>query len=286
MAFMARNVLDLSKLPPPAAVETLSFADIVADIKADLIERAPATAAVLDLESEPMVKLLEAFGYRELMLRNRINKVALADTLAYSFGADLDVAAANLGVARLEGEADEAFRARAVMAPESWSVAGPEEGYIYNARSADPAVADIAVSSPVPGVVRVVVLSHAVDGVADAVLLARVATALNKETVRPLGEEVEVVSAGVTTWDIVATLKILGGPEQTTVEEAAAAAARRYAAARRKLNKGVKHKAVIAALMQEGVEDVELVSPPDDVPAVEDTAPVLGDLILTIEVVG
>jgi phage-related baseplate assembly protein len=283
---MARNVLDLSKLPPPAAVETLSFADIVADIKADLIERAPATAAVLDLESEPMVKLLEAFAYRELMLRNRINKVALADTLAYSFGADLDVAAANLGVARLEGEEDEAFRARAVMAPESWSVAGPEEGYIFNARSADPAVADVAVSSPVPGLVRVVVLSHAVDGVADAGLLATVASALNKETVRPLAEEVEVVSAGVAAWNVVATLKILPGPEQTTVEEAAVAAVRRYAAARRKLNKGVKHKALIAALMQEGVEDVELISPADDVPAAADTAPVLGDLILTIEVVG
>lgn len=282
---MPGSALDLSQLPPPAAVETLSFEAIVAEIKADLVTRAPELADVLDLESEPIVKLLEAFAYRELLLRNRINQVALADTLAFATGADLDVAAANLGVVRLEGEGDTDFRGRAVLAAEGWSSAGPAQAYLFHARSANARVADAAISSPQPGQVRVVVLSTAADGVADATLLQSVDAALNAEEVRPLTDQVQVVSAGVAAWDVVATLKILAGPDGGSLEEAAEAAVRRYGAARRKLNKGVSQKAVIAALMQPGVEDLDLVAPAADIEADAETAPVLGDVTLTIEVV-
>lgn len=275
------GALDLSKLPPPAAVETLSFDVIVADLKADLIERLPSMEAVLSYSSEPTVKLGEAFSYRELLVRDRINQGYKAATLAFSVGPDLDIAAANLAVKRLDGEEDEDYRSRAVMAPDGWSTAGPRRAYEFHARSASPLVAGVSVSSPTPGVVRVVILSDAPDGVADAELLATVAAALNDDEVRPF-DQVEVVSAGVSTFNVRARLKIPSGPDAGPVEEAAEKAVRTYAAKRRKLNTGVVHNAVTAALMQPGVEDVEVLEPVGDIPAILDTAPVLALVELEI----
>jgi len=50
---------------PPDVVETLNYEAIVAAIKADVEAAAPEFADVLALESEPVVKLIEAFAYRE-----------------------------------------------------------------------------------------------------------------------------------------------------------------------------------------------------------------------------
>lgn len=278
------SALDLSKLPPPAAVETLSFDAIVADIKADLILRAPEAAAVLDFESEVMVKLIQAFGYREELLRNRVNQGYKASTLAFSIGADLDIAAANLGVYRLDGEEDEDFRSRAVLASDGWSTAGPRRAYEFHARSASPLVSAVSVTSPGPGQVRVVVLSNAEDGVADAALLATVAAALDHEDVRPF-DDVTVVSAGVSTFNVRAKLKLPPGPDAGPVLQAAEAAVRAYAAKRRRLNIGVVLNAINAALMQPGVEDVEILEPLDDIPGIPDTAPVLAIVALEVEVI-
>ncbi|WP_295168218.1 baseplate J/gp47 family protein [uncultured Brevundimonas sp.] len=281
---MPGAALDLSQLPPPAAIEVLSFDALVAAIKVDLLSRRPAIAAVLALESEPVVKLLEAFAYREFDLRNRINQVALADTLAFSTGDDLVVMAGNLGVQKLAGENDDDFRARAVLAAEGWSTAGPAQAYLFHARSADARVSDAAVSSPQPGVVRVVVLSTTPDGVASADLLATVNSALNADEIRPLTDQVEVVSADVAPWNVSARLKILSGPDSSSVEAAARAAVVRYGQSRRKLNKGVAVKGVIAALMQPGVEDLELLAPLADIEPNPEIAPVLGSVDLTFEV--
>lgn len=281
---MSANALDLSKLPPPAAVETLSFAALVAAIKADLIDRLPAAAAALDLESEPLVKLLEAFAYRELMLRSRINQSHLAATLAFATGADLDVAAANLLVTRQDGETDTDLRARAVLAQEGSSTAGPVGSYRFHALSASPLVADVAVTSPAPGEVRVIVLSEAEDGVADASLLLAVQEALSADDVRPLTDQVEVVSASVAPYSVAATLKIASGPDSGTVIDTAISAVQSYAAGQRKLNQRVTRAGLTAALVRPGVEDVVLSSPAADIDPDPETAPVLTDIDLTVEV--
>lgn len=277
------SALDISKLPPPAAVEPLSFDAIVADIKADLIARLPAIEAVLSFSSEPVVKLVEAFAYREILLRDRVNQGYKSATLAFSRGPDLDIAAANLGVQRLPDESDEVFRSRAVLAPDGWSVAGPRRAYEFHARSASPLVSAVSVTSPAPGHIRVVVLSNAEDGVADANLLDTVATALNHEDVRPF-DDVSVVSANVSTFNVRARLLIPPGPDTAPVLEAAEAAIRTYAGKRRHLGLGVVLNAISAALMQPGVEDVEILEPTGDIPGILDTAPVLAAIDLEVEV--
>lgn len=151
--------INLSQLPPPDVIEALDFERINDAHRADLAARLPEATAVLQLESEPLVKQVEAFSYRELLLRGRINEAARACLLAYSSGTDLEHLAALYGVTRLvtdpgdpdrptQYETDDSLRARTQMAPEGFSTAGPVGAYRFHALSASGQVKDAAVDSP------------------------------------------------------------------------------------------------------------------------------------------
>lgn len=283
------DAIDLSKLPAPNAVEPLDFEGIVSDYKLLLtdgdadagIVGDPSLAPALALESEPLTKQVEAGAYRELLIRNRVNQGVRASLLAYAVGPDLDNAAANLGVVRLDGELDDRLRARAVLAPEGWSCAGPTGAYVFHALSASLEVADVDVSTPTPGQVRVVILSTDAAGVADADLLATVSAALNADDTRPLTDQLVVASATIATFDVEATYTVLPGPDASTVQDAQVAAVQAYAAAQRHLNRPVRRNALIAALMQPGVDELTLTSPAADIEAASEVAPVLGALTVT-----
>lgn len=60
-----------------------------------------AVRRTLELESEPVTKLLQENAYREILLRQRINEAAQAVMVAYSMGSDLDQLAGNCNVKRL-----------------------------------------------------------------------------------------------------------------------------------------------------------------------------------------
>ena len=102
-------MIDMSKLPAPAIIEPLDFEGVFAELAADFRERFPDFDALV--ESDPAIKLMEAFAYREVLLRARVNAAAKACMLAYAAGADLDNIAANFGVQRKEGESDADLRA-------------------------------------------------------------------------------------------------------------------------------------------------------------------------------
>lgn len=155
--------VDLSLLAPPPVVETIDFETLLDQRKARFIALAPAMAEVIDLESEPAVKLLEEASYDEILLRQRINEAAVATMLAYATGADLDHLAALYAVTRLVVspgntaaippvgptlESDDALRARVQMAPEGFSTAGPVGAYRFHVLSADGQVLDASVDSP------------------------------------------------------------------------------------------------------------------------------------------
>ena len=114
-------------------------------------------------EAEPVYAPLQVCAYRELQIRQRNNDSNRAVMLAYAVGADLDHLGALLGVARLEldpgdslrsipptFESDVEFRRRIQLAPEGFSVAGPEGAYMFHALSADPDVLDASATSPSP----------------------------------------------------------------------------------------------------------------------------------------
>jgi len=187
------NLIDLSTLTPPDVVETIDFESIKLDILQDLVTRDPSFSALL--ESDPAVKLVEAFAYREMMLRQRINDAANANMLATALGSDLDNLAALFGVERMSftdalgnvtSETDDRLRLRAQLAPDAFSCAGPGNAYIYFAFSADLRVADASAFSPSTGNVVVTIYSTDNAGVASADLISAVAAALNADDVRPL----------------------------------------------------------------------------------------------------
>lgn len=270
------SAIDLSLLPVPDVVETLDYEVILAAMKADLAARAPEVAAVLALESEPLVKLLEVCAYREVLIRARVNDAAQAVTLARATGTDLDNLAALFGVARLvinpgdplavppvaatlESDAD--LRRRAQLALEGFSTAGPEGAYVFHALSADGDVLDVSATSPSPGDVLVTVLSRTGSGTAPAPLLATVQAALNADDVRPLCDNVVVQSAAIVSYAITATLFFYPGPDSAVVMAAAQAAATAYAAAQHRIGRDVTISGLHAALHQPGVQRVVLTSP-------------------------
>lgn len=204
--------IDLSQLPAPDVVEALDYETLLAERKATLISLYPADqqaaiARTLTLESEPIVKLLQENAYREIILRQRVNEAARANTVAFALGGDLDHLGANNGVSRLTitladdtaippvaavMESDDDFRLRVAGAFEGLSVAGPTGAYEYHAKSADGRVADASAISPSPAVVTVTVLSREGDGTAPDDLLSIVDAALNDENVRPVADRVTV----------------------------------------------------------------------------------------------
>lgn len=276
------TAVNLSRLPFPGVVEVLSFEGIVADLKArlvDLIRLDDPTAAAameeaLKLPSEPLVKLIEVYAYRELMLRQRVNDSAKAVMIAYAVGSDLDNLVALLGVERIElvpadpstttpavMESDEALRRRALLAPEAYSVAGPEGAYISHALSASGDVLDASATSPNPGVVLVTILARNETGVPDQALLDLVAAEVSAETVRPLTDQVIVAAAEIIDYVIEAEVRTFAGPDGAIVMAEARARLDLYVAECFRLGRDPTRSGIIAALSAEGVQDVQLTLP-------------------------
>ena len=265
--------IDLSQLPPPAVVETLSFDAILASILADLEERVPGYVVS---EADPAYKILEVCGYRELLLRQRINDAAVAVMLPYATGADLDNLAALLDVRRqlltpadataipplaAVYETDARLRTRAQLALSAVSTAGPASSYKFHTLSADARVIDAAVDSPAAGSVTVTVLSSEGNGMATADLLAAVSAALSEESVRPMGDVLLVQSAAIVEYEVTAVLTIGAGPDAATVLAVARAAVTAYVESARRIGIEVPLSGIYAALHQSGVLAVALTSP-------------------------
>lgn len=274
------TAIDLSLLPVPDAVEVLDFETILAAMIADLTARAPELAGALATESDPLVKDLQVGAYRELLVRARINDAVRAGMLATAKGGDLANLAALFGVQRLVVtpadpaaippvaevlEGDDALRLRTQLALDGFSTAGPRAAYEFHARSADARVSDVAIDSPEPGVVRVLVLSNEGDGQASEAVLTAVNTALNAEDVRPLCDSVLVQSAQILPFAIDARLTLLQGPDTSVILAEAQQELARYLASIRGVGRSVRLSGIYAALNRVGVENVTLISPTADV---------------------
>lgn len=271
--------IDLSQLPPPQIVEQIDFEQILAERKAYAVSLWPVEeqaqiAARLELESEPLTKLVQENAYRETVWRQRVNEACLANLLATARGTDLAQLAANFNVKRLviqEGnpsavppaprlmESDDSLRERAQMAWEGLSTAGPRNSYIFHARAADGRVADATAESPSPAVAVVTVQSLLGDGTASPDLLALVNTYLSDEDRRPVADRLLVQGADILKYQIKAKLYLLSsGPESEPIVAAAEQRLLAYVHQRRRLGMEVSESAVHAALHVEGVRKVEL----------------------------
>lgn len=274
MADATFTAVDLSRLPAPDVIEKLDFETILADAVAQMRVLLPDFE---DRDSDPAMKLLQIFTYFAQLLRQRVNDAARAVMPAYAAGADLDNIAALFGIVRLTitpadpvlaipavMESDADFRRRMVLAPEGYSVAGPEGAYIFHALSSDADALDASATSPNPGEVLVSVLSRQGDGTASPELIAAVAAYVSDETRRPLTDFVTVQSAEIIEYAVAATLTTFSGPDGAVVLEAARKRLDDYVEASHRIGRDITRSGLFAALHVEGVQNVVLASPAAD----------------------
>ena len=317
MADATFTAVDLSRLPAPDIIEALDFDTLASEAVARMLAEMPD---FVERDSDPATKLLQVFAYLAQLLRQRVNDAARAVMPAYAVGADLDNIAASFGITRLtitpaDGvlgipavmESDADFRRRMVLAPEGYSVAGPEGAYIFHALSADADVLDASATSPEPddikalvldvltahsaapalvadmaaaldaavwpGQVIVSVLSRTGNGAASPELIATVQAYLSDETIRPLTDAVTVQGAEIVEYAIDATITTFSGPDGGVVIAAAQASVEAYRDACHRLGRDITPSGLYAALHVEGVQNVELSSPPGPIIISREQAP-------------
>lgn len=266
--------LDLSTLPAPEVLEALDFEDAYQESLGNF-RTAMAGSWTANVESDPIVKVIEEGAYQKIQTRARVNDACKALLLAYAQGTDLDQLGANVNLPRLviqEADAtavppldeiteeDDAYKERIQLAYEGLTTAGPRNSYILHARSASALVGDASAESPTPATVVITVQSLDGDGTASQALLDAVATALNDEDVRPLGDRVIVQGATVLPYQITAVLHPTGtGPEGEAILKVAQANLAAWINPRRRLGVEVARSAVDAKLHIDGISRVDLV---------------------------
>jgi phage-related baseplate assembly protein len=309
------SVIDLARLSAPDVVETLDYEETLASLKADLVARSPELAPVLSLESEPLVKLLEVAAWRETVLRARINDAARAVMLPWATGTDLDNLAARYDLARLPGEDDERLRARVLIGYHALSAAGSAASWRLRAMSVSADIRQVDVWADRPGRVKICLLArvaqplYAVSADDEAIgvslfgrhpqhdgaqpmrwraaqasdaIVAQVAQAMLAEDVRPLSVEVDVTVARVLPVEVHATIIHPPGPDGATLAQAARARGMALAA-QAAFRVDLTRAQLIAALMGDGVRDVLLHAPAQDVQAGTGEIPAITDIIIETE---
>lgn len=267
------STVDLSALPAPPVLEELDFEQAYAEeLAAFRLYMGDNWTA--ELESDPVVKLLELGVYRRIQNRARVNDGAKALLLAYALDGDLDHLAGNVRLKRLViqeenlntvpptprvMESNDALRERVQLVYEGLTTAGPRNSYILHARNASALVADATAESPAPAEVVVTVLHLQGNGAAEQPLLDTVMKYLSDDDIRPVGDRLTVQSAEVIEYRIDAVLHMAGtGSENEAILAAAEQRLAGWVNPRRRLGVEVPRSAIDAQLHISGVGRVDL----------------------------
>ena len=192
--------------------------------------------------------------------------VGQINSLAERLHPTIDVAVSNTTVSAggVEIEDDEAYRERVLLAPESFSVAGPVGAYQYWARQASSEVVDVHVANdtdhggqPIGGRVAVTVLTK--DGLPNSNLITKIQVALSAEQRRPLCDTVVVKAPTAVDYTLDAELTLFTGTDARAAKTAAEQAWAAYEAARRsRLGLDIVPLDIQTALKVAGVYNVVL----------------------------
>ena len=283
--------IDLTQYPPPDVLEALSFETILGEVQALFLNELPtddATAAAqklptrakmeetLKIQGNLVAKILQAYSYHAMIMRQRVNDAAKASFLATSTGADLDNLAAFYGLQRnvtnpddvangglpvMELDAD--FRKRIIPAVDGFSTAGPIKAYEYWSATVE-GVRNASAISPNPGEVLVSLLGYSANGLPAAGVVEEVNTILNSEDIRPLTDQVTVQAGTLTDYTIVARLTFFPGVGRDMALEAAQTAIEKFVADSQLLGYDITRSEIFKALHQEGVHNVNLTEPAAD----------------------
>jgi phage-related baseplate assembly protein len=160
-------------------------------------------------------------------------------------------------------EDDDSYAERIRLSPERYSTAGPEEAYIYHAKSANQLIVDVSVREAGEGTVEITPLLQ--DGeIPDETILSQVLEACSDRKVRPLTDHVVVSAPQQIEYDIDVTYYIssekasMAATLQADIEQAV----QDYILwQKQKLGRGIDPSELIMRMKQAGAARVDLVSP-------------------------
>lgn len=160
-------------------------------------------------------------------------------------------------------ESDDAYAERIRLAPESFSVAGPEGAYIYWAKSASQNIIDVKVKSPTAGEVAVYILM-ANGTLPNEEDLALVEAKLRDEYTRPLTDKVSINAPTVVNYSVSVEYWIANKSSTVSslIEKQVNQAFTDYLEWQRsKMGRDVDFSELIARLKQAGAARVSVSSP-------------------------
>ncbi|QJT94797.1 baseplate J/gp47 family protein [Wolbachia endosymbiont of Diaphorina citri] len=253
----------------PNIIEPLNFEEIFSRMKEELVRRDETFSGLV--ESDPAMKVLEVAAWRELLLRQRISEAVKGNLLKFATGEDLDNLAEFYGVERQKEEDDERFRKRVKAKIAGWSTGGSKEYYKYHALSADSRVKDALVESPIPGKVQISILSTQLSTLPEE-LLEIIRKQVTRDDIRVLTDTVTVIGCNITEIDIHSRMSI---SPIISKEEIKKQFIKKFEASKR-LGWNVTRSWIIANLFVDGVENVELIEPREDVVVLGNECAVLG----------
>lgn len=160
-------------------------------------------------------------------------------------------------------EDEELYRERIRNKEETYSTAGPEDGYKYWAKVAVPSIIDVSIESPTPGGVIIYILNEKGELPSDEIIEA-VMSKCNARNIRPLTDNVSVLEPEVVNYDIDLTYWI-NTEDETRITEIQAAvnqAIEDYVLWQKsRLGRDIDSSELIARVKQAGAKRVQVISP-------------------------
>lgn len=160
-------------------------------------------------------------------------------------------------------EDDDSYRERIRQAPESFSVAGPEGGYRYWARTAHQSIVDVSVTSPAPGQIEIRPLLKNGE-IPGQEILDAVEAVCNDKRIRPLTDQVIVAPPEEVSYNVTMEYYIdrERAAEATSIVSAVTEAVNGYVAwQKEKLGRDINPSELIARVMVVGAKRVNVTSP-------------------------
>lgn len=162
-----------------------------------------------------------------------------------------------------EVEDDDSYRERIRLAPESFSVAGPDGAYEFFAKQYSPLVQDVVINSPAPGEVDIRVLLNEGE-LPSQPFLEGIQTYLSARDKRPLTDYVTVGAPDVVNYDINIEYYIRSRDAQleSSIQAAVNKAIDDFRLWQRsKIGRDVNPSELIARIINTGAKRVEVTSP-------------------------
>lgn len=238
----------------PSLIEPLNYEALLAE---QLVRARKIDGWTADLESDPVMKLLEITAYRELALRAKINHTAISNLLKFAKGSDLDALAAFYSVVRLADESDERLRRRLTYAIAAMAGNGTYESYMARGLAAHIDVIDLMPYRLSAGKVNV-----AVWGSESAISAVR--AALTADTNEMLGIDVVVFAARILSVNVSAKI-VVDASAPTNIEAILTEQLRTAASRYRGFGQSLARSKIAAWLDGEFVRKVNVVTPDADI---------------------